>query len=352
MPIYLLHRFIRLLTGNISLQNTKNIILENWQGPITHDAPRTPVYHFAIMQKGISLEFHLKQFFKKQQYAIHFFHTFEELVLICQRYPIDIIMVGGGHENTFVNEVELVRSIKENVFLSIIPVILFHPSPDENIVIAAYQKGAEDFIYGDWREKLVQVRIQRVIDRHRRDISINPSTQLPGPTIIEREMERLIENKIEFAVCYADLDNFKAYNDYYGYFFGDKVIRLTAKVIKDTVFDICREGFVGHIAGDDFIYIIPVDEVDSICSAVLETFDRLIPLKYKYEDRKRGFIESKNRKGEPERFSMLTMSIAVLVNQNGTFKHLGEMSKMLADLKKAVKQQGGSNYMVERRKKY
>ena len=334
------------------MQNTKNTILENWQGPKTHDAPRKPTYHFAIMQTGINLDFHLKQFFPKNQYSIHFFHSFDELVLICRRYPIDIIMLGGGAKESFVREVELVRSIKENIFLSIIPVMLFHPNPDESMVIAGYQRGAEDFIYGDWREKLVEVRMRRVIDRHRRDISINPSTQLPGPTVIERELERLIHAKTEFAFCYADLDNFKAYNDYYGYYYGDKIIRLSARIIKDVVFEQCFEGFVGHIAGDDFVYIIPVDEIDSICSAVLKTFDRLIPYKYAEEDRERGFITTVNRGGQVEDFPVLTMSIAVIINSNGTFEHLGEMSKMLADLKKAVKKLNGSNYMVERRSKY
>ncbi len=308
------------------------------------------MYHFAIKQSGLNLDFHVSQFFKNTEISIHLFDSFEKLIITCQRFPVDVIMIAG--RGSFIKEIELVRSIKENVFMSIVPIILFHPEPDENVVIAAYQKGAEDFIYGDWREKLVEVRIKRVIERSRRDLSINPSTHLPGPNIIESEIMRQIDMGSDIAVCYADLDNFKAYNDYYGYYAGDKVIRLTSRVIKDVVFDLCREGFVGHVAGDDFIYIIPAGDVDLICGKLLQTFDRLIPYQYALEDRDRGYIQTTNRRGMIEKFPLLTMSIAVILNDNGKFSHIGEMSKMLADLKKAAKAKDGSNYMVERRQKY
>lgn len=332
------------------MPSTKSTILENWPGPKTAEPPRTPIFHFALKQAGINVDFHLEQFFRHREISIHYFDSFETLVNVCRRFPIDVIMIGGRMD--FIKEIDLVRAIKENVFLAIIPVILFHPDPDENTVIAAYENGAEDFIYGEWRDKLVEVRIHRVIGRSRRDLSVNPSTRLPGPSIIEREIMRQIDMGAEIAVCYADLDNFKAYNDYYGYHYGDKVIGLTARIVKDVVFDLCREGFVGHVAGDDFIFVIPPQQVDLICSHVIQTFDRLIPLRYKAEDRERGFITAVNRGGEIEDFPILTVSIAVIVNSGGEFQHIGELSKMLADLKKATKMKEGSNYMLERREKY
>ncbi|UCC45233.1 MAG: diguanylate cyclase response regulator, partial [Candidatus Zixiibacteriota bacterium] len=140
--------------------------------------------------------------------------------------------------------------------------------------------------------------------------------------------------------------------DYYGYFYGDKVIQLTSRVIKDVVFDLCREGFVGHIAGDDFIFVIPPEEVDHICASIIKIFDRLIPLRYDEREREQGYIATVNRRGEAETFPILTISIAVLINENGLFKHIGEMAKMLADLKTATKRRDGSNYMIERRRKY
>lgn len=246
----------------------------------------------------------------------------------------------------------MLRAVKRNVFLSIIPVILFHPDPPIGSVVAAYESGAEEFIYGEWVERLVEVRIRRVMERHGRDVAVNPSTLLPGTNIIEQEIERQLELGIPFAICYADLDNFKAYNDYYGYYSGDKVVKLSGRIIRDVVFDLCREGFVGHIAGDDFIFIIPHDLIDTVCSWIIRTFDTLIPFRYDEDDRERGHITTANRRGVVEDFPILSISIAVIVNDDGKFAHVGELSKMMADLKKAVKQKPGSNYMIERRHKY
>ena len=156
----------------------------------------------------------------------------------------------------------------------------------------------------------------------------------------------------DFAVCYADLDNFKAFNDFYGYFEGDKVIRLTATIVKDVVFDLCREGFVGHVAGDDFILVIPAELVEPVCTWIISTFDTVVPYRYEPDDRERGYITTLSRHGDIRNFPILSISIAVTINSNGKFKHVGEMSRMLADLKRALKRHDGSNYMVERRKKY
>ncbi len=332
------------------MQNIENITLENWPVSSAADIVAVSTYHFAVKQSGVDLDFHLRQFFRHEQVSFHYFDDFESLIQVSRRFPVSAIVIGSRSD--LVHEIELVHAIKSNVFLSIIPVILYHPEPDNGMVIAAFQNGAEEFIYGEWVEKLVEVRVRRVIDRSRRDLAVNPSTRLPGPAMIEDEVERQIARGEEFAVCYADLDNFKAYNDYYGYAYGDRIIKLTARILRDVVFDLCREGFVGHIAGDDFVYVIPRELVDKVCGWVIKSFDAIIPYRYAEEDRERGYITTTNRRGDLESYPILTISIAVVVNENGKFKHIGEMSKMLADLKKAAKQLPGSNYLIERRKKY
>ena len=332
------------------MQNTKSTTLGNLPGAVANETPEKPSYHFALCQTEVNLDFYLNQFFGECQLTIHYFKSFEHLITVCQRFPIDVIFLAStvGLEK----EIEVLRAIKHNVFLSIVPVVVVHPDPPDSDIVAAFENGAEEFIHGQWSDRLVKVRIKRVIERSRRDLAVNPSTQLPGPTIIETEINRQIDLKNKFAVCYADLDNFKAYNDFYGYNEGDKVIRLTARIIKDIVFDLCRGGFVGHIAGDDFIFVIPDNLIEPTCQSVIRTFDTLIPFWYEEKDRKKGLITTVNRRGEVEDFPILSMSIAVLINQNGEFKHVGEMSKMLADLKKLTKTKEGSNFMVERRHKY
>ncbi len=246
----------------------------------------------------------------------------------------------------------MIMQAKEQMFLSIIPLIVYYPGNDENIYRRALDCEADELFVGEWDYRGFEVRIKMLLNRSRRDLGVNPSSRLPGPSMIDKRINKLIDRKIDFAVCYLDIDNFKAYNDYYGYFYGDKVIRLTAQIVRDIVFDLVPDGFIGHIGGDDFICIIPYDKIDDVCSNVIKTFDRLIPYRYKDEDRLRGKIVTRNRFEQDEVYPLLTVSIAVLVCQNGAFSHAGEMSHMLADLKKYTKKLAGSNYMIERRKKY
>ena len=333
------------------MPNIEDITLENWPVSAESNQPESGrTIHFALRQTRVNLDFYLATFFRERQLKFHYFETFEELVTICHRHQISAILIAGDGE--FLRELDLARSIKKNILLSIVPVILYHPEPDVNTMVAAYESGVEEFIYGEWVKKLVQVRIQRVIDRSRRDVAVNPSTLLPGPAMIEEEINRQIKAGERFAVCYADLDNFKAFNDYKGYVYGDRIIRMTGRILRDVVFELCREGFVGHIAGDDFIFVVPAELAETACRWIIKSFDAFMPFQYNETDRARGYYEAPNRRGEMERFPLLSISIAVVINHNGEFKHVGELSKMLADLKRACKAKDGSNYMIERRKKY
>jgi len=308
------------------------------------------MFHCACRQEDVDIVFFLSRMFEKDKISFHYFRTTEELLVLSQRYQLDLVIIAGKGE--FLKEIEMVRLMKEHIFLAIIPTVLYHPNPPEATLMTAYVNGVDAFLFGEWKEKLFEAQLKMVAARSHRDISVNPSTWLPGPTLIEREIDRLLKLGADFGVCYADIDDFKAYNDYYGYYYGDRAIRLTARIIRDVVFDICHEGFVGHIGGDDFIFLLPTSLVSAACENVLKTFDTLIQYRYSDEDRRRGTIQTKNRKGKIETFGFLTLSIAVLINQSGVFTHVGEMSHMLADLKKYSKSLKGSNYVVERRKKY
>jgi len=333
------------------LPSIEDITLENWQAFAASDRPESQrTIHFAIRQSEVNLDFYLGRFYHDHRLRFHYFDNLEELVKICHRHRVSAILIAG--EGEFVRELDIVQAIKQNILLSIVPVIFYHPDPNINTVVAAYESGVEEFIYGEWVDKLVRVRIDRVIERSQRDVAVNPSTLLPGPTLIEEEINRQIQLGDKFAVAYADLDNFKAFNDYNGYVYGDKIIRLTGRILRDVVFDLCREGFVGHIAGDDFICVMPSDVVEEACRWIIKSFDAFVPYRYGEVDRERGYYDSRNRRGELERFPLLSISIAVVINRNGEFQHVGELSKMLADLKAACKAKEGSNYMIERRKKY
>jgi len=144
------------------LQNIENITLENWPVSSEGRLATAPAYHFAVKQAGVNLDFHVKQFFHGEEISFHFFQTFEELRQICLRYPVDVILIAG--KSMFLRELEIVRAIKRHVVVSIVPVVLYHPDPDRDVVVASYENGAEDFIFGEWIARLVDVRIRRVIE--------------------------------------------------------------------------------------------------------------------------------------------------------------------------------------------
>lgn len=310
--------------------------------------------HVACFSDGAAAEIYLARILENKRISTHRFRTVEELLTLAQRFTLDLIYLGVSkpEEGALHRLLDMTRLIKNHTYLAITPTIIFQPTPADTTMVAAYENGIEEFFTENVPPRIAKVKTAMLIQRAVRDLSINPSSRLPGPSIIEKEIERQIELGQEFAVCYADLDNFKAFNDYYGYYFGDRVIKLTARIIKDVVFDLCREGFVGHIGGDDFIFIVPSGKASVICESIIRTFDTIIPYRYAAEDRQRGFIETLNRKGEPDKFVILTVSIAVVINKGQMFKHVGEMSHMLADLKKYAKSLDGSNYVIERRKKY
>jgi diguanylate cyclase (GGDEF)-like protein len=310
--------------------------------------------HVASYFDGALAEYYLGRVLEDKKISLHRFNTVEDLLTLAQRFAIDLIYMGSARSDKEPMDriLDMARRIKSHTYLAIIPTVLFQPAPEDNTLTAAFENGAEDFFSEALPSHIARVKTAMLIQRAIRDLSINPSSRLPGPAIIEREIERQIELTQEFAVCYADLDNFKAFNDYYGYYFGDRVIKLTARIIKDVVFDVCREGFVGHIGGDDFMFIIPSDKVPAICENIIRTFDTIIPFRYRPEDRLRGTIETLNRRGVMEIYNIMTISIAVVINKGKMFKHVGEMSHMLADLKKYAKSLEGSTYVIERRKKY
>jgi diguanylate cyclase (GGDEF)-like protein len=308
------------------------------------------LFNCALYQKNIDVTLQLKKIFSKENLQFHIFNNADELVRCCKRYPLDLVFLAVDDD---IDDVySMIMRAKAQMFLSIIPLAVYYHGDDKRIYDQAMECEADELLVGSWDDKGFNARLHMLLNRSSRDLGVNPSSRLPGPSMIDKKINHLIELNDDFAVCYLDIDNFKSYNDYYGYFYGDKVICITAQIVRDIVFDLVPDGFIGHIGGDDFIFIIPYSEIEGVCTNIIKAFDRIIPYRYKQVDRERGKIITKNRFDINEVFPLLTISIAVLVCQDNAFSHSGEMSHMLADLKKYTKKFPGSNFMIERRKKY
>jgi len=307
-------------------------------------------YHIALYRLSAEIEGKLRETFIPQVVEFHYFVSLEELFEKHRHSHLDLIIIALG---TGISEgIKLLSNIKKHPTLQLIPTILYSPNPKRSIVIRGFEYGAEEFLTEDWDTEIIGAKLRMLLFRSLRDIGVNPTSNLPGVNAIESDVDRRLKDGDDFAICYADLDNFKAYNDYYGYVYGDKVIRLTSTIIRDTVLDLVPDGFIGHIGGDDFIFVVPFAKVDSVCRMIIDTFDKMIIAWYGEDDIKKGFIKVADRGGLIKEFPIMTISIAVIPQRKVKFTHLGEVSHIFADLKKYTKSFPGSNYRIERRAKY
>ena len=181
-------------------------------------------------------------------------------------------------------------------------------------------------------------------------LDTSPLTRLPGGIAIENVMNKRIAAKAPIAFCLMDIDNFKAYNDHYGYAKGNDIIQATAAIISEAV---ARYGndddFIGHIGGDDYVLITTPDLYPRICQAVIDTFDKRIPGFYDEEDRQRGHILGENRQGQEVKFPLATLSIAVVTNIKRKFKNHIQYGEVAAEMKEHAKTVAVSTFMVDQR---
>jgi len=225
------------------------------------------------------------------------------------------------------------------------PIIFLSAKGDTADKVRAFRSGAEDYVVKPFDAAELVARVGKALDRQARELGASPTTQLPGADAIEAEIERRLAEGDKGAVCcYLDLDNLKAFNDYYGYAKADGVIRQTGDLIRDVVSKCGATGdFIGHIAGDDFVFVTQAARVDDVCRTICNRFDQLIPLYYNREDRARGFIETKDRWGVMRKFPIMSVSIAgVSVATVGTFSDLATAA---AAGKKLAKTLIGSSYV-------
>jgi len=182
-------------------------------------------------------------------------------------------------------------------------------------------------------------------------LDANPLTRLPGGVAIEEVLKKRIEEESPMAFCLADLRNFKAFNDQYGYARGNEVILATAEMIKQAVREHGGEGdFVGHIGGDDFVLITPPDRFERICTAVIADFDQKIVAFYNPEDRQKGYIQGKTRKGELVSFPIMTISMAVVTNRHRKLKNHIQVGEIAAEMKNFAKSFSKSIFVVDKRR--
>ena len=246
--------------------------------------------------------------------------------------------------------IDLCKKIWTDDDNSITPVIVVSSNGDKEHRIEILKESIEYYIKKPVNEKYLYYTVKnlnRLMNINRR---ISPLTGLPGNVQIHAELKKRLSNKEEFCVLYLDLDNFKAYNDVYGFLKGDQIIKFTADVILNQVHKEYQDNtFVGHIGGDDFIAIVPGTKCEKLCQNIIANFDEKVTSFFTPDDVKKGYIEVANRKGIIEQFPLTAISIGVVVVDVNRFYNILEIGEIGAQVKHAAKSVIGSSYAIDKR---
>ena len=271
----------------------------------------------------------------------------EDIDITLKKIPFLIII---NEDSIDVDVLGLCKRIRTDEDNQITPIIVVSSNNQRDHRVSVLRESVEYYIKkpvdADYLYFTIK-NLNRLLDINRR---ISPLTGLPGNVQIHAELKKRISNSEDFSVLYVDLDNFKAFNDYYGFLKGDEIIEFTAQVILKCIHDKYPDNsFVGHIGGDDFIAIIPTNSVDSICQSIIAIFDKDVKKYFSDEDLERGYIELANRKGHIEQFPLTSISIGVVIAENRRFSNILEIGDIGAQVKHMAKSVMGSSYAIDRR---
>jgi diguanylate cyclase (GGDEF)-like protein len=245
---------------------------------------------------------------------------------------------------------ELTRRLRQDPRTAAVSIIMLTARGLSADKLEGFAIGADDYIVKPFDTPELLARIRGVLRRSRDMRAQSPLTGLPGNVRIEEEIEGRLQQDIEFAILYADLDHFKSFNDHYGFLRGDEAIQATARMIEALVEDMGKgQGFLGHVGGDDFVIVVPPSVAAEVAQAIVEQFDEMAPDLYDPDDRTRGFIEVIDRRGELQRFPRLSISIGVASTDKRAFRHYAEAVAIATEMKTFTKASSGSSWAMDRR---
>lgn len=260
--------------------------------------------------------------------------------------PPEVLIIDLSRSNPAY--LKVLKDMKQDSYFSEIPVLGLIPGKDCG-AMSWDQCPLDDFVALPLDCRELQSRMLLSRQRIRRIFDNNPLSKLPGNTSITHAIEQSLASPR--AVCYLDINNFKPYNDTYGFSRGDEVLRMVARIMSNAVRETAAGGFVGHVGGDDFVFITALEHAEPVCRRIIENFNVITSDLFGEEDKTRGHYLAKDRKGVEQRFPLLGISIAVVPLDNPNVRHAGKVAEIAAELKKLAKKSPASCYVVDRRKR-
>lgn len=261
----------------------------------------------------------------------------------------DLIIV--NEDNLKTDTDVILKSLRDNTDYSITPIILVSSISDKVHRTQMLEHGIEIYIVKPLNEMYFFYTIKNISRLIASNRCISALTGLPGNIQIENEMKRRMSSQDIYAVLYMDLDNFKSYNDKYGFMNGDEVIKFTSDLIQESIQKYGIPGdFLGHIGGDDFVAIVNYENAKKIGRSVVKNFDARIKKFYNQEDATKGWIRVVNRKGKLEKYPIMTITVAMISNKYKKYNTTLDIGEDGAMIKKKAKTILGSTFLEDRRK--
>ena len=314
-----------------------------WVATLT-GPPMTSHERILVADDDPSLCLLLRETLQDAGYEVLIANDGDQLVRMAQDSPPDLLLI--DLMMPLMDGFEAIRQLRNDTRTSHLPMIILTARSASSEVVVGFDSGADDYIVKPYDIDVLLARIRSHLRRANKLPVRNPLTGLPGNVLLQAELERQISHGTAFSLIYIDLDNFKAFNDAYGFARGDRAIHLLASVLAEVA---PREDFLGHIGGDDFAIIHYGGRAEELCQRIVAAFDARVRELYDAVDLQRGFLRGVDRHGVPRQFGLLSLSISVVSNAERRFANVDEISKVAAEVKQAAKSISGSSFVFDRR---
>ena len=252
------------------------------------------------------------------------------------------------YEMPYKNGFEVVQEVRSRTGYLNTPIIIFTAITDKSTKLQGLGLDIDDYLIKPADEDEIVARVKLLLKRSRQKMDSNPLTHLAGNPSIEERLAREIDSGRKFAVLYCDLNNFKAFNDKYGFEAGDRVLKTQADLIVSAAEKV-ENSFVGHIGGDDFIVVCPLEKAEKLAQEICQETDKISPSFYNETDRKNGYMVAQNRKGDAEKFPLLAVGIGITHNDKEPLATVAQISARGTRLKAKAKECAtSSRYEMEK----
>lgn len=301
-----------------------------------------------LVEKNKSLEEILHMLLRSFKYEVVIARTASDALSMIKITSPDLIIV--DNDLVDMNGLEISKNIKQDFLTAYIPIILLIDRKQVRRDLLEIEQGIDDYLIKPPDPIDLQIRIEMAVRRATHQFFANGLTKLPGNRTIEIVLKKIIQSNQIFSFGYTDIDRFKYFNDLYGYLKGDFVIIQISQIISRAIKKFGNQtDFVGHVGGDDFVFITTPDKEDTIAQEIIREFDRLIPYHYSTEDRLHRFIQIRDRQNKLTKIPLMSVSIALVNNTNIQINSLIELSEIAFEIKSHLKTIDGSKYLKNRR---